>query len=81
MFSSAGVFYCKKWQEEPLELEELPEPLVIADDNAATIRAIFANKSQEGLYSLVIEDDKVKITDLKSEPESLFFWTTTFSRK
>ncbi len=70
---SAGVFYCEKIQEDRLELESLPEPLAIADDNAATIRAVFANKSQEGLYSLVIEDDKVKITDLKSEPESLFF--------
>ncbi|WP_425381075.1 hypothetical protein [Spiroplasma endosymbiont of Polydrusus pterygomalis] len=70
---SAGVFYCKKRWENPSERETLSEPLAIADDNVATIRAVFANKSQEGLYSLVIADDKVKITDLKSEPENLFF--------
>lgn len=70
---SAGVFYCKKLQGGSLELESLPESLAIADDSVATIREVFANKSQAGLYSLVIADDKVKITDLKSEPENLFF--------
>lgn len=68
------IFYCKKRQVGFLPgAVELPESLDINDDNPATIRTMLENKSQEGLYSLVIDNGNIKITNLKSEPESLFF--------
>lgn len=68
----ATILHCQKRPEEILP-KGLSAPLEIADDNPATIRAVLESKSQEGLYSLVIDDGKIKITNLKSDTESLFF--------
>ncbi|WP_338960980.1 MULTISPECIES: hypothetical protein [unclassified Spiroplasma] len=49
--------------------EDLPEPLQIANNISETLQ----NNSIEGLYSLVIEDGKIKISDAKSDPENVIF--------
>ncbi|BET38903.1 hypothetical protein [Spiroplasma ixodetis] len=49
--------------------EYLPEPLQIANNISETLQ----NNSIEGLYSLVIEDGKIKISDSKSDPENVIF--------
>lgn len=49
--------------------EDLPEPLPITNNITETLQ----NNSIEGLYSLVIEDGKIKISDAKSDPENVIF--------
>lgn len=49
--------------------EDLPEPLQIANNISERLQ----NNSIEGLYSLVIEDGKIKISDAKSDQENVIF--------